>query len=586
MKKAFLILGFILLPLAPIHAAEPIGTIVSAEGICDIARQGALSQAAVEDTPVYSSDRLRTKSYSKMKIVFADESVLKLAPNTSVTVEEYLVAAGKRQNARLRVTRGKVEAVVAKTGKPDTFTIDTPNAKGSVKGSDIFVSFQAGRSGFFVKEGAMTVVNPLVSGAKTKLGAGEAASVALENKPTDARAALEAEMDAHKKDVETALVKAWIPSEDSPKMNASVVSAAGEARIHKAGADDWAPVKAGDVLSEGDKLQTGADGRIELRTPSGNALFIQENTEIGLKTFRVDKKSGLYDNRLEMKKGKISGIVNKVQGSTFKVETPVAIATVRGTFIQVTLEPASGSGPAVSQVFFEGGIGDVQNPISGLVQPVGAGQNVTSDGSGTLSQPEVTTAEERAAMSESWSDAQSSDQMSSDPAASGDAGDTGLPGGEGIDSLDTDLGDSGDISDIADSLTFDRFVNQADDGVFDEASLVKTLGTTANISAANILVKLFDDGTWEGDIHGHYIANIGSPWILSLDNADNDKLEFTMTGSMNITGGSGSFQVTSLDPPKDTVSGQTLTLDAGITGNWVGNGSDGDFSADVTGTWS
>jgi len=221
------------------QAPIPIGTITFIEGISDIVRNNQEPFFVGESQPIYVNDRIRTKSYSKIEITFADKSVLKLAPSSCVSIEEYRLNDKKiRELAHISLTRGKIETIVSKTGAADTFLIDTPNAKGAVKGSDIFISYLGGRTGVFAHEGAISVLNPSSPDMKTHVTKGNCVFVPFNEVPGEVRLARDAEMTYFKRSVEPEYVKKWIPSKGSTQMNAVLVLISGDVRFYKKGASD------------------------------------------------------------------------------------------------------------------------------------------------------------------------------------------------------------------------------------------------------------------------------------------------------------------------------------------------------------
>jgi len=77
------------------------------------------------------------------------------------------------------------------------FKIETPNAKGSVKGSDIFTYFQGGNSGMLVTEGTLLVFNPAHAETVLKIPAGNAVLVPLDGLPKGPREYLDMEKKFH-----------------------------------------------------------------------------------------------------------------------------------------------------------------------------------------------------------------------------------------------------------------------------------------------------------------------------------------------------------------------------------------------------
>jgi hypothetical protein len=366
----------------------PIGTITFLEGVGDITRLNQEPVSLKENDPVFINDRIRTKSYSKVQITFADKSVLKLAPGSCVSIEEFRVTSDqKREFARCKLTRGKLEAIVAKTGKPETFVIDTPNAKGAVKGSDIFVSYLAGKTGIFVKEGALSVYNPALPDTKAMIMKGNCAFVPFNEAPQGTRMMLDTEMLIHKRDVERALIKKWIPSKESSKMNAVIVEVSGVVRIFKKGAKDWKDAVMNEVFEEGDTLQTATTGEATIRLNNGNTLLVASNTELGVTTLRHDPKSGNYENTFTMAHGRVGAVVEKIsKESTFQLKTPTVVCGVRGTLLEVVVPLPTPENPTPeTQVFYEGGNGIVTSLITNETQNVAAGEHVTVDTKGVIS---------------------------------------------------------------------------------------------------------------------------------------------------------------------------------------------------------
>lgn len=434
MRKTKILLSVFLLLVLPnfLYAqspGEPVGNITFIEGVSDIVRNNQAPVVTVDKEPVYLNDQIRTKSYSKVAITFVDKSVLKLAPDSCVSIEEYIINAQKRrEHSRIKLTRGRVEAVVSKTGTPDTFLIDTPNAQGAVKGSDIFVSYLGGKTGVFVLEGAISVFNSAVPGAKIKVTKDNCVVVPFSEAPGEIRPTRDAEIAYFKSGVEPAFIKKWIPSKGAAQMNGIIVSLTGSVRIYKKGADNWREPKINETISEGDKIQTEENSTIDIRMSNGNTIVLQPYTELSFTTLRYDSASGNYENTMAITKGRLSAVVERVknQSSAFQVQTPTAVCGVRGTFMEVAVTPppavppgASAPPPPATQVFFEGGSGYVTSTITNQTQEIGSGQNTIVDTLGNVSAPVETAPEQRSAMFQTWTSAQTMNNYSTADGATG-----------------------------------------------------------------------------------------------------------------------------------------------------------------------
>ncbi len=160
MKKSILILLIIFI-FSPQVFCQEVGKIVSTQGRVDIFKDGCQSAVpAREDELVSVGDSIRTKSGSKAQVIFRDKSVLKLAQNSKVSIKDYqLDDKERRRSAVIELSRGKARAIIEKTPSGADFVIVTPNAQGTVKGSDVTAFYQAGNSGMFVSEGKLSVIN-------------------------------------------------------------------------------------------------------------------------------------------------------------------------------------------------------------------------------------------------------------------------------------------------------------------------------------------------------------------------------------------------------------------------------------------
>lgn len=511
-------------------ANEPVGKVTFVEGVADVLQADGQLITLREGEPIELKDRIRTKSYSKVKITLADESVLKLAASSCVSIEEFSMAAsGVRQRCVVRLSRGKAEATVAKTGAADTFIIETPNARGAVKGSDIFVSYAAGKTGMFVDQGAMSVVNPAFPGVERMLVPGTCVFIPPENPPAETRQVMKTEMTLHKRDVEPQLVRKWVPSESASVMNAVIISFAGTVRVHKASADDWSAVANGDVITEGDKLQTGEDGQAEIKLGNGNTLFIESSTELIFTSLRYDPASGNYHNQLEVTEGEVLAVVEKIRGeSTFEVRTPTAVSGVRGTIMRVVVEPPQpGMLMAQTQVFFEGGRGDVVSLQSGVMQQLLPGQNVRVDASGIISQPIVTSVEERAIMLQSVPPEQMAERFAQPKEPLKEEFVPLPPPLKGQESLPLPPPPpGGDMFLPPPPPPFDQF---NPDILYKAPLVIKTASPNINSAAGDFKqISLKSNGTWSMIFNGAYFSIVSPGWNLQLQNtATGDLVSFT-----------------------------------------------------------
>lgn len=148
MKRYIFFFTILLLFTTNISLAAPVGKVIYMEGKVDVLKLGKASAISVSvGDPVDVGDIYRAKSNSKAEIVFINKTILKLAQNTRVEIQEYSVD-GERSSGVIRLYRGKVQAEtapefvrkVAAFAEGNKLEIHTPNAVAGVRGTIVGVS--------------------------------------------------------------------------------------------------------------------------------------------------------------------------------------------------------------------------------------------------------------------------------------------------------------------------------------------------------------------------------------------------------------------------------------------------------------
>jgi hypothetical protein len=259
MKTIFLITGIcLLLVVSSVALGAEVGRYTAVEGRIDVIHPTDGTAIAVKpNDPVFVGDIIRSKSNSRAEITFQDDSKVSLAPSTRIAVEKYdLDDTDRREDALIKLYRGKFRAIVSEKGRPSDFHISTPTAKGTVKGTDIFVFYRADATGVLVKDGVMSLYNPSFPGVVAKLRKGNYASVPLNQKPTEPRPYIEAELTMHEKDTKPAFIeKKKIISGDLVEIRGRVTSLSGEVKIFKSGEESWHNARIDEILKEDNKIQ-------------------------------------------------------------------------------------------------------------------------------------------------------------------------------------------------------------------------------------------------------------------------------------------------------------------------------------------
>jgi hypothetical protein len=140
---AVLLILAALLCAARTWAQTEIGTVAVVVGTLQVQRASAWQNGSV-GAPIFIGDRLRTGASDSAKIVFRDDSVLDVAPNTELTLDKQAFDPGARRfEALLRLVKGKVRAWVSDYYRQPRarYEIETPTAIAGVRGTEFIIVY-------------------------------------------------------------------------------------------------------------------------------------------------------------------------------------------------------------------------------------------------------------------------------------------------------------------------------------------------------------------------------------------------------------------------------------------------------------
>ncbi len=131
----------------------------------------------------------------------------------------------------------------------------------------------------------------------------------------------------------TALTACQPKAEDSP-LSATLSEITGLVQIRQAEADAFESVSASATLNVNGQIQTGDDGRVRLDLSSGTIIRVAPSSLFTLTS--NDEGDGGLLTKIKMEVGKIFIILN---GGRADVETPSGVASVRGSYMKVEVDP-------------------------------------------------------------------------------------------------------------------------------------------------------------------------------------------------------------------------------------------------------
>lgn len=114
----------------------------------------------------------------------------------------------------------------------------------------------------------------------------------------------------------------------------------GTADVLHAGAGERASLAAGDAVLLGDRLRTGADGKVRIVLRDESVITLGSGSEL---TITEQLLAPAPASAFQLLKGTIRALVGdrySAPGARFEVETPTAVAGVRGTSFIAAYDPA------------------------------------------------------------------------------------------------------------------------------------------------------------------------------------------------------------------------------------------------------
>ncbi len=180
--------------------ADPVGKFTIINGRVDVLKYGkGRAVPAKLGDGVFLGDVVRTKSKSKARIVFIDDTVLNLAENSRVEVKDFMFAPEKNRRLNiLRSFRGLVRATTppSSPGATPHLRIETPTSIAAVRGTDFFVLVHGtDATSVIVIDGFVGVSNtdPYVAG-KVVVGPSQMTTVGTGQPPAPPRTVTPGEM--------------------------------------------------------------------------------------------------------------------------------------------------------------------------------------------------------------------------------------------------------------------------------------------------------------------------------------------------------------------------------------------------------
>ncbi len=136
------------------------------------------------------------------------------------------------------------------------------------------------------------------------------------------------------------------PSAGGATQEVHVTGVTGTAYFHKGGspADAWLPLDTDTILKAGDTISTDPDGTITMGFPDGSTATLGDLTYLTVGSLLSE--GGVFRTQLELKWGQIRSELQEarkgeIPKSDFRIKSPTAVSSVRGTIFTVFYDPSS-----------------------------------------------------------------------------------------------------------------------------------------------------------------------------------------------------------------------------------------------------
>lgn len=135
-----------------------IGTITLLEGEAFVKRGEETLRLNISDS-ISNNDFIETKTNSKVKITFIDNTIITIGKESSLKIEDYFFDSNNKNSAKteLSISKGAFHAITGQIGKvnPEKFKLKTKNATIGIRGTEIY----GDQNRVFCTQGAIFVLS-------------------------------------------------------------------------------------------------------------------------------------------------------------------------------------------------------------------------------------------------------------------------------------------------------------------------------------------------------------------------------------------------------------------------------------------
>ena len=164
-----------------VQAEDPVAKVTALTGTVTALR-GGKAVLLVREAAVFRADKIFTYHDARVKLRFADGTVVAVGADSRLIVVEYLDEGSTAQRV-LDLVQGILRATVSAVRGEERFDIRTRTAVASARSTDWMVEAKADTSAVFVIEGRVAVESRAAVAGEVVLGPGEGTDVATGQAP-------------------------------------------------------------------------------------------------------------------------------------------------------------------------------------------------------------------------------------------------------------------------------------------------------------------------------------------------------------------------------------------------------------------
>jgi hypothetical protein len=122
----------------------PAGSVKTVKGLASVVRQDSVIQAKSGDK-IFKKDILRTGSDGSLGVIFKDDTLLSLGPNSELVIDEFLFSPAEGKLSfiarMLRGTAAYLSGIIARLS-PESVRFETPVASVGIRGTKFLIKVE------------------------------------------------------------------------------------------------------------------------------------------------------------------------------------------------------------------------------------------------------------------------------------------------------------------------------------------------------------------------------------------------------------------------------------------------------------